>query len=229
MKNMKMIGTMLLGGMLLSATPAAAEIRWPWEKPKSKTEKTEKNEPTTTTRTKTQVPVATPAVTPNGNARAEDRDMLPKLAAFYSEQLDLADKAVKSSSDAQVRTFAQKLQNDSERALGVVNERARHLGVMIKPHVRVSLAEKLRQSGRAGGLNTGKPDAPTAASAASDLEFLREVMANIQEIRPQFATYKEQNPDRQIAGELDRLFNDELVPTYDEAKTIHDRVRNQNR
>lgn len=222
MMRTKWIGTLVLGGLLLGATPAAADVRWPWEKPKSKTEKKEKTPTTTRTKTDVPAPAATPA--PKTEARAEDRDMLPKIAAYYQEQLDLADAAVRDAKDPQVKAFAEKLQGESERALGVINENARDMGIVIKPHVRVSLAEKLRQSGRAGRL--GRPEQTQPQDSASDLEFLRQVMANIQEIRPEFATYKEQNTNRDMQQELGRLFNDELVPRYDEAKALHDRVRN---
>jgi hypothetical protein len=153
--------------------------------------------------------------------------MLPKLAAYYQEQLDLADAAVRDTQDPKVKAFAEKLQRESERALGVINEDARSMGILIKPHVRVSLAEKLRQSGRLRQTPDRSP-APEAKDASSDLEFLREVMANIQEIRPQFATYKE-NSRREMHDDLARLFDDELVPNYEEAKGHHDRVRNVTR
>lgn len=227
MINRKWVGTMLVGGLLLGAMPAgAAEFRWPWEKPKDKKESTEKK--TTTTRS-TPAPVATPAATPNENARVEDRQMLPKLADFYAKQLDLADAAVKNAHDAQVKQFAQKLQRDSERSLGTINEHARSMGVPLKPHVRVSLADKLRQSGRTGGLNTTRGTTPVTGSAATDLEFLRTVMANIQEIRPELANYKSGTSDKGMHADLGRLFDDELVPTYEEAKALHDRIRNASR
>lgn len=223
MTKMRWVGTMLLGGMLLGASPAAADIRWPWEKPKSKSEK--KEEPTTT-RTRTNVPPATPTAAPTVEARALDREMLPQIAAYYQKQLDLADAAVRDAQDPQVKAFAEKLQRESERALGVINENARDRGILLKPHVRVSLAEKLRQSGRLR--QTPRAPEPGTADVTSDIEFLRETMANIQEIRPQFATYKEQSGS-EMHDELARLFDDELVPNFDEAKGHHDRVRNMTR
>ena len=215
--NRHMIAATLLGGLLLSAAPAKAEVRWPWESPDKKEKKEPKKPETSTTRV--PGPSATPA--PQFKGTAQDREMLPRLVGYYEKQLDLADRAVQSG-DAQVRSFALKLQGESERALGILNQEARENGLTLKPHVRASVSDRLQQAGRLGRAGN-LPEAPT------DLEFLRASMANIQEIRPAFAAYKEQHGDRAFQHELGRLFNEELVPDYEEAKSLHDRVRNAGR
>lgn len=212
MRTARWIGAAVVGGLLLSASPAGAvDWRWPWEKPKDKKEKKEK-------------PETPPLERQRGTkftGRPEDREMLPRLARFYGEQLDLADRAVSDARDPEVKAFGRRLQRQSERALGVVNEQARSVGLDLKPHVRASLAEKVRQSGRLGRTRQ-------RAKTMTDLEILRGVMENIEEIRPEFAEYKE-GSDPETAKKLGRLFDDELVPNYDEAKALHDRVRNETR
>lgn len=215
--NRHVIAATLLGGLLLSASPANAGVRWPWESPDKK-EKREPKKPETST-TRVPGPKATPA--PQFTGTAQDKEMIPRLIAYYEKQLDLSDRAVQSG-DAQVRSFALKLQGESERALGVLNQEARKTGLNVRPHVRASVSDRLQQAGRLGRARS-VPAAPT------DLEFLRAAMANLQEIRPAFAAYKEQHGDRAFKQELARLFNEELVPDYDEAKSIHDRVRNAGR
>lgn len=204
-RHARWVGAVLLGCLLLGAGPAtAADWRWPWEAPEKKEKKEKKSE-------------AKPVL----QATEEDREMLPRLADYYQRQLDLADRGIQSE-DARVRSFARKLQRESERALGILNEQSRKRGLAVKPHVRAAVSERLRQAGRIGAKPRTTPD-------ATDLEFLRAVMSNMKEIRPEFADYKEQQADRAFAQELDRLFDDELVPDYDEAKLLHDRVRNEER
>lgn len=223
-RNTRWVGIAAVGGLLLGANPARADVRWPWESDKK--EKKEKTEPTTkTTTTRVPRPGATPA--PKFTGTAQDQQMLPRLAEYYQRQLDLSDRAL-DATNPQVRSFAQKLQRESERALGVINEEARSKGLVLEPHVRVAVVDRLRQAGRSRGLGTAPAPAP-APAATTDQEFLSAVLANIQQIRPDFAAYKEQNSDRALGQELGRLFNDELVPGYEEAKALHDRVRNDAR
>ena len=216
------IGAALVGGLLLGAAPANADVRWPWESPDKK-EKKERN-PVPPKTSATRVPGPGAKATPAFNGTAQDQEMLPRLTGYYQKQLDLADRSVQSG-DAEVRSFALKLQRESERALGILNEEARSKGLALRPHVRASVNDRLQQAGRTGGLR-GVPNAP---AAPPDIEFLTAVMANIKEIRPDFADYKAQHSDRAVAQELRRLFDDELVPDYDEAKALHDRIRNQAR
>jgi hypothetical protein len=218
-RNARWIGTALVGGLLLGASPAgAADIRWPWEKPKDNKEKVEQKGKTTPDKPQVK---ATPA--PQFTGRAEDREMLPRLATFYGKQLDLADQAVASTSDPEVKKFASELQRQSEHALGIVNERAQKIGLPLKPQIRASLAERLNQSGRRRDINIQKQ-----AGKVDDQEVLQSLMENIQQIRPDFAAYKE-GADRETSKQLGELFDHELVPNYDKAKALHDRVRNETR
>lgn len=213
--NARWIGAALVGGLLLGASPAgAADWRWPWEKPK---EKKEKVEPQRGKTTREPSPQGSPA--PQFTGRAEDREMLPRLAKFYETQLDLADRAIASTSDPEVKQFARQLQRESEQALGTVHEMARDVGLPLRPHVRAALAERLEQSGRPG--RAAKPQ-------VTDEQVLQSLMENMQQIRADFAAYKE-GADRETSKQLGTLFDDQLVPNYDEAKALHDRVRNETR
>lgn len=205
---------------LLGAAPASADIRWPWEKPKKDDKKKERVEPTpTTSRTEREAAF-------RGDAR--DREMLPKLAKYYQEQLDLSDRAITATRNADVKRFAQRLNDDAERALGIINERARELKLELEPHVRADLADKLRrQAGGRQGLGTRRPDRNWDAD--QDVAFLRDVMANVKDVRSDFADYKAQEQKGEFHDELARLFDDDLVPLHEDAKKLHDRIRNESR
>lgn len=224
------IGAALVLG-LLGASPASAQFRWPWEKPE-KDEKKEKVEPAetpTSTRTRTQ-PQIPPRTDAQFSGEDEDREMLPRLAAYYREQLDLSDRALASSRNAEVKDLAERLNGDAERALGVINERARELNLALAPHVRAGLADKLRQAGGRRGLGTRPGDDRNEKwNAQEDIAFLDEVMANVAEVRADFASYKEQEREDEFRKDLARLFDDELVPLHDDAKALHDRIRNESR
>jgi hypothetical protein len=221
-RNARWMGAALVGGLLLGASPAgAADFRWPWEKPKDNKEKVEQKDKVEQKGKEKPALKTTPA--PEFTGRAEDREMLPRLATFYGKQLDLADRAVASTTDPEVKRFAGQLQRQSENALGIINERARKIGLSMKPHIRASLAERLNQSGRNRDINVKKQ-----AGKVTDQEVLQSLMENIQQIRPDFAAYKE-GADRETSQQLAKLFDDELVPNYDKAKSLHDRVRNEAR
>lgn len=213
--NARWIAAALVGGLLLGASPAgAADWRWPWEKPKEKKEKVEPQKGKTTREPRAR---GTPAPF---TGRAEDREMLPRLAKFYETQLDLADRAVASTDDPEVKQFTRQLQRQSEQALGTVHEMAREVGLPMRPHVRAALAERLEQSGR--------PGEAKKAETMTDEQVLQSLMENMQQIRADFAAYKE-GADRETSQALGKLFDDQLVPNYDEAKALHDRVRNETR
>ena len=221
MKSSRVTLAALLGGMLLASGTAQAEFRWPWEgktdkKPAEKVEPVATPVPASKTGDQTQV----------FTGDKDDKAMLPRLHAYFASMKDLSQNAL-SSSNAQVKAFAQEVHKDSVEGIRVVEGRAKEVGVTLPGADQARFEDIGDRLGRGAG-GARFPERQPVAGGRDDMEFLREFLTQTDAIRADFAGYKETRGGT-FNDQLAKLFNDDLVKNRDQAKELTDQLRNDAR
>ena len=241
-KTSRILALVLGGGMLLSAASAEAAFRWPWEKRQE-----DKRPAPTAPVPRRDLPGKNPGGNTNplpnaGNplpktqAQHEDAPILQKLHEMNLEQVEMAEVALLRAANPKVKQFAQSLLNDHREADRVIRERAKTLSVTLREERKaVTLIEARKQVGRMPGQTVadaverskGADELADLSGAEFDTTYLARSMELYDLVRAEFAAFKASESGAfhdQLAAQFDKL-----VKYRDQAKQLHDTIRNDNR
>lgn len=198
----------MAGGLVLSGGDAAAQgFRWPWERPEKEEQQKQPEQPERKGR-------LGEILGEDQRAAAGDREQfIQRLYDVSNEQLRLSQLAAQRGESEQVREFAREMVREHRDWNRVLEQRAQELGF--------DLQEQRRP--------VAGVDLPERRTAEFDIAYLDALMNNVDEIRSEFAQFKEQTGDDQFHAQLSEMFNEDLVEHRDRAKSLHDRVRNEAR
>lgn len=195
-----------LGALLLGSATANAAWRWPWESPK-------KPAATATPAAKPTVGIPIPTMVPNAPAApsGNEQSMIQQLHDVYSQEIANAKLAVSKGSDSRVKSYASKILSEDQAFDSQLQARAKAIGYSLQN----------RQ-------NVAGTDFASLSGPAFDAAFLSRSLQDLSSIRASFASFKEQESDRGFHSQLSTAF-DQLVAQHEEAKALHDQIRNSNR
>lgn len=198
------------GGLFLSSGDAAAQgFRWPWERAEKEEQKQPDKQPGERATDRLEEERRQ-----GEQAAAGDREQfIQRLYGMANEQIRLSERAADRAENEQVRAFAREVVREHREWKNVLEQRAEALGFELRE-------ERQPVAG---------VDLPEGRSAEFDIAYLDALMNNVEEIRSDFAEFKEQTGDDEFHAQLSEMFNEDLVEQRERAKDLHDRIRNRAR